>query len=80
MTFLYLLLTLLLLSIMVVIHELGHFLFAKLFKVTVLEFSIGMGPAIYTTRKKKKEKKDLPFELSDSFNAETYSHMNKPKR
>ena len=52
-TILYLLLTLLLLSIMVVIHELGHFLFAKLFKVTVLEFSIGMGPAIYTTKNKK---------------------------
>lgn len=52
-TILYLLLTLLLLSIMVVIHELGHFLFAKLFKVTVLEFSIGMGPAIFTTKKKK---------------------------
>lgn len=54
-TILYLLLTLLLLSIMVVIHELGHFLFAKLFKVTVLEFSIGMGPAIYTTKNKKKK-------------------------
>lgn len=53
-TFWYLLLTLLLLSIMVVIHELGHFLFAKLFKVTVLEFSIGMGPALFTTKKKKK--------------------------
>ena len=52
-TVLYLLLTLLLLSIMVVIHELGHFLFAKLFKVTVLEFSVGMGPAIFTTKKKK---------------------------
>lgn len=51
----YLLLTLLLLSIMVVIHELGHFLFAKLFRVTVLEFSIGMGPAIFTTAKKNKK-------------------------
>ena len=57
-TLLYLLLTLLLLSIMVVIHELGHFLFAKLFRVTVLEFSVGMGPAIFTTKKKKK--KDAP--------------------
>lgn len=55
-TILYLCLTLLLLSIMIVIHELGHFLFAKLFKVTVLEFSVGMGPAIFTTRKKKKIK------------------------
>lgn len=57
-TFLYVLLTLFLLSIMVVIHELGHFLFAKLFKVTVLEFSIGMGPAIFTTKKKKKDKNE----------------------
>jgi len=54
-TFLYLLLTLALLSVMVVIHELGHFLFAKLFRVTVLEFSVGMGPAIFTTRKKSKK-------------------------
>ena len=54
----YLLLTLLLLSIMVVIHELGHFLFAKLFGVTVLEFSVGMGPAIFTTAKKEKQKKN----------------------
>ena len=54
-TILYILLTLLLLSIMVVIHELGHFLFAKLFKVTVLEFSIGMGPAIFSTRKNNKK-------------------------
>ena len=53
-TFLYLVLTLVLLSIMVVIHELGHFLVAKLFKVTILEFSVGMGPAIFTTKKKKK--------------------------
>ncbi len=68
-TILYLLLTLLLLSIMVVIHELGHFLFAKLFKVTVLEFSIGMGPAIYTTKNKKdkngQSKGDL--DIAESF-------------
>ena len=43
---------------MVVIHELGHFLFAKLFNVTVLEFSIGMGPALFTTKKKKTKKAD----------------------
>jgi regulator of sigma E protease len=57
-TVLYLLLTLLLLSIMVIIHELGHFLFAKLFRVTVLEFSVGMGPAIYTTKKRKSKNAD----------------------
>ena len=68
-TILYLLLTLLLLSIMVVIHELGHFLFAKLFKVTVLEFSIGMGPAIYTTKNKKNktEKSKGSIEMAGSF-------------
>ncbi len=68
MPFVYLLLTLLLLSVMVVIHELGHFLFAKLFGVTILEFSVGMGPAIYTTKKKnKKNNDDSPFELSPTF-------------
>lgn len=67
-TLLYLLLTLLLLSIMVIIHELGHFLFAKLFHVTVLEFSVGMGPAIFTTknRKTKKAKTD-GIEIADTF-------------
>jgi regulator of sigma E protease len=54
---------------MVVIHELGHFLFAKLFKVTVLEFSIGMGPAIYTTKKKKNQSvsSNGPIEIAGSF-------------
>lgn len=67
-TLLYLLLTLLLLSIMVVIHELGHFLFAKLFKVKVLEFSVGMGPAIFTTgKKRKKNKKNENTEIAPTF-------------
>lgn len=54
---------------MVVIHELGHFLFAKLFKVTVLEFSIGMGPAIFTTKNKKNKsgKSNGNMEIADSF-------------
>ena len=29
-------------------HELGHFIFAKIFKVTVYEFSIGIGPKIFS--------------------------------
>ena len=70
-TLLYLLLTLVLLSIMVVIHELGHFLFAKLFKVTVLEFSVGMGPAIFTTGKRKKKKVDNDnAEFAETFKPE----------
>ncbi len=71
MIILYVLLTLILLSIMVVIHELGHFIFAKLFKVTVLEFSIGMGPAIFTTKKRiKKNKVDSGFELSSEYRSD----------
>lgn len=76
---LYLLMTVLLLSIMVVIHELGHFLFAKLFKVTVLEFSIGMGPAIFTTKKKKSENnidlsETLPTEDENNGNEQIDTH------
>ncbi|MBQ7265966.1 MAG: site-2 protease family protein [Firmicutes bacterium] len=39
-------LTLIILSIVVVIHEWGHFIVAKLFKVNVEEFACGMGPKI----------------------------------
>ena len=38
------------LSVLVFIHELGHFLVAKLFKMYVIEFAIGMGPLIYTKK------------------------------
>ena len=34
-------------GIIVFIHELGHFLFAKKAGVRIHEFSIGMGPKIY---------------------------------
>jgi len=32
------------LGLLIFVHELGHFLFAKLFKVRVLKFSLGFGP------------------------------------
>lgn len=38
-------------GLIIIFHELGHFLFAKLFKVQVNEFSIGMGPAIIKFKK-----------------------------
>lgn len=44
---------LIMLSIIVVVHELGHFLAAKKFGVYCHEFSVGMGPALY--QKKGKE-------------------------
>lgn len=84
--FLYILLTLVLLSIMVVIHELGHFLFAKLFKVTVLEFSIGMGPALFTTKKKRKKGTiaNAPVEMQNNLpennNEETDSYYDNTEK
>ena len=42
---------LLLFSAIVFIHELGHFLFAKMNGIKVHEFSIGMGPKIYSIKK-----------------------------
>ncbi len=34
------------LGVLVFVHELGHFLVAKLFDVKVLKFSLGFGPAV----------------------------------
>ena len=36
------------LGVLIFVHELGHFLFAKLFKVRVLKFSLGFGPKIFS--------------------------------
>ena len=44
-----------LLGVLITIHELGHFIVAKLCKVKVNEFAIGFGPAIW--RKQGKETK-----------------------
>lgn len=38
-------------SLIIFVHELGHFITARLFKVTVHEFAIGMGPAIFSRTK-----------------------------
>ena len=47
MYFLYILFAILIFGILILVHELGHFLTAKLFKVKVNEFSIFMGPALW---------------------------------
>lgn len=41
------------LSLLIFVHEFGHFIFAKIFNVYCLEFSIGMGPAIISKKFKK---------------------------
>jgi len=40
-------------GIIVLIHEFGHFLFAKLSGVKVLEFSVGMGPRLFSINGKE---------------------------
>ena len=47
-----------LLGVLITIHELGHFIVAKLCKVRVNEFSIGFGPAIW-----KKQGKETKYTL-----------------
>lgn len=46
------LLAILFFGVVIFIHELGHFITAKLNKVTIHEFSIGMGPAIFRRERK----------------------------
>ena len=52
MTFLYILLFILFLSILIVVHELGHLTAAKFFKVYCMDFSIGFGPALIHKKRK----------------------------
>ena len=47
MSFLYILIAILMFGVLIAVHELGHFLSAKLFGIKVNEFAIGMGPAIW---------------------------------
>lgn len=51
-TILYILVAILVFGILIAVHELGHFLAAKSCGVTVNEFSIGMGPALWKREKK----------------------------
>ena len=46
------LLLLVVISVLTFIHELGHFIAARLVKAKVLEFSIGFGPKIYSMKRK----------------------------
>ena len=49
---------LIVLSIFVVLHELGHYCAGRIFGFGIVEFSVGMGPAII-----KKEKKGITYAL-----------------
>lgn len=54
-TVLYILLFILCLSILIVIHELGHLAAAKAFKVYCFEYSIGFGPKLFSRKRKNGE-------------------------
>ncbi len=49
----YILLALLIFSVLIFIHELGHFLVARACGVEILEFAIGMGPKILSWKSKR---------------------------
>ena len=64
-TFLYVLLALFAFGILIMIHELGHFLLARAFGVGIYEFSIGMGPKIFSRKGKKTFKVRRKQELEE---------------
>ena len=65
MTFLYILLFIFCLSTLVMFHELGHLLTAKMFKVYCFEYAIGFGPKIFSFKRKSGETafslRSIPF-------------------
>lgn len=54
MWFVSLLVLIFILGLIILVHEFGHFIWAKIFKVHIYEFSIGMGPIIFTHKGKDK--------------------------
>lgn len=55
MSFIYILLAIVLLGLLIMIHELGHFTAARLCGIAVKEYSIGFGPKLIQWKSKKHE-------------------------
>ncbi|MBE6589798.1 MAG: RIP metalloprotease RseP [Ruminococcaceae bacterium] len=53
MQFLYIILAIFIFGVLIFIHELGHFIAARLCGVKILEFAIGMGPKLLGWKSKK---------------------------
>ena len=49
----HILLTVLMISVLALLHEMGHFVSARIFKVPVKEFAVGMGPKLFSVASKK---------------------------
>lgn len=50
----YIIAALLVFGVLIAVHELGHFLAAKACGVRVNEFAIGMGPALWKSRRARR--------------------------
>ena len=81
---------LIVLSVIIVIHELGHFLVAKFFKIKVETFSVGFGPRLVGFKKGETDYRISAFLLggyvkmagetpSDTITGEAYEFLSKPK-
>ena len=81
---------LLVLSVIIVIHELGHFAVAKFFKIKVETFSVGFGPRLLGFRKGDTDYRISAFLLggyvkmagetpTDTITGEAYEFLSKPK-
>src|SRR5436189_1455937 len=78
------------LGIIIVIHESGHFLVAKFFKIKVETFSVGFGPRLIGFRKGDTDYRISAFPLGgyvkmagetpmDTVTGEDYEFLSKPK-
>ena len=56
----YIIIAILLFGLLIFVHELGHFIAARIFKVAINEFSIGMGPKLFS---KTSEKTGIAYSL-----------------
>src|SRR4249919_2730088 len=81
---------LIVLGIIIVLHELGHFLVAKFFKIKVETFSVGFGPRLLGFRHGDTDYRISAFPLGgyvkmagetpmDSITGEAYEFLSKPK-
>jgi len=55
MTIFFVLLAILLLGVLIVVHEFGHFITARALHIAVKEFSVGFGPKLKQWKSKKRE-------------------------